>query len=583
MCASRSRFSACVLSCRRVCVALPIFLGTMGDGNVTQVVEEVTKAFGRGEPVLIVDAEGSCCLALAAELAAPERVAFLIRQSAGIVRAVLDHDQLEAFGFRPVGSASHRVCHYPSVELLGAGVSAKDRAATLRALCDVSNSPASFSTPGNTFLCKASKGGVLDHERCVEAAYDLCRLTNLPLVAALAEPMQEDGSLLAAADAASFARARGLPLLPTALLRAHRQKVSGVQCLPCGPGPSLETESKMWLEEVTGECLIRVFSTSDPKVEIVAICKGELRGGEAVPVRVHSECFTGDILGSQRCDCGQQLHKFLRVMNDRPAGCLLYIKGHEGRGIGLPNKIRAYKLQDQGVDTVDANVQLGLPVDSRTYQDSLAVVKQLGIKSIALYTNNPEKISALEAITTEVVAMASVACERNIKYLNTKKQRLNHRTVLETFKLPQPPVDMSETRIGVVYTTWNQYYVDELVKVADKRLKDANVRSVRLAVPGANELISGARALLRQAKVDAIIVVGVLIKGNSDIYDATCSAVMAGLTQLNASQDTPIVLGVLMCHDDEQASERSHGSENPAKAWAETALHMATLSSQILG
>lgn len=336
----------------------------------------------------------------------------------------------------------------------------------------------------------------------------------------------------------------------------------------------------MWIEDIEAECAIRVYSTSNPKIEIVAVVKGDLRGAEAVPARVHSECFTGDVLGSKRCDCGQQLHKFLRVMNSEPHGVLLYIRGHEGRGIGLPNKIRAYKLQDEGFDTVDANLKLGLPVDERTYFDSLSILKQLGLKSIRLFTNNPEKIQTLGPITKEVVAMASVPCERNINYLQTKQERLHHRTVLETFTLPKLSVDPSRIRVGVVYTTWNQYYIDALREAAEDELEQAGAQSIKMAVPGACELISGVRAMIRQHRPDAIITFGVLIRGSSDVYDATCNAVMNGLQELNSRQDIPVVIGLLMCHDEDQAHERSRGSNNPAKAWAHTALHMASLASK---
>lgn len=350
-------------------------------------------------------------------------------------------------------------------------------------------------------------------------------------------------------------------------------------------GPRFETEAKFWMDEVDADCKIRVYSTAVKTVEIVAITKGELSKAESVPVRIHSECFTGDILGSKRCDCGQQLHQFLRTMNERPRGCLLYIRGHEGRGIGLSNKIRAYKLQDEGLDTVDANVHLGLPVDSRTYHDSKAVLDDMGVKSVNLYTNNPEKISALKPMTSEVVPMVSVAGERNIGYLSTKRRRLGHQTVLnqtvlQTFKLPTPKVDTSSANIGIVYTTWNQYYVNELKQVVEDGLRSAGVTPSMLSVPGSTDLISGARAMLKMSKPQAVIVLGVLIRGSSDLYDATCSAVMNGLTHLNASQDVPIVQGLLMCRDEDQAHERSHGSGNPAKAWADTALHMATLSAQ---
>merc|ERR1719356_1365682 len=172
--------------------------------------------------------------------------------------------------------------------------------------------------------------------------------------------------------------------------------------------------------------MIRVYRCSDEKIEIVTVSKGDLTNAESVPARVHSECFTGDVIGSKRCDCGQQLHNFLRIMNTEPRGVLLYIRGHEGRGIGLANKIKAYHLQDQGVDTVDANLQLGLPVDTRTYDDSLFVLQDLGLRTIRLFTNNPLKSGALSKIVQDVTALPSVENERNRAYLQTKRERMNH-------------------------------------------------------------------------------------------------------------------------------------------------------------
>jgi 6,7-dimethyl-8-ribityllumazine synthase len=336
--------------------------------------------------------------------------------------------------------------------------------------------------------------------------------------------------------------------------------------------------SMMWIDDIEAECTLRVYQPGDRKIEIVCIVKGQVKDAEAVPARVHSECFTGDILGSKRCDCGQQLHKFLRILNGEPTGVLMYVRGHEGRGIGLANKIRAYKLQDEGFDTVDANLKLGLPVDTRTYEDALAVFRDLGCKSIRLFTNNPEKIQSLMPITHSVTALASIPCEQNLAYLNTKRERLNHKTVLETFKLPEMKRDASSVKVGVVYTTWNQFYVDELLKEAVGQLDATGSRHIKMAVPGATDLVSGARMMIKKHSPDAVIVLGVLIRGSSDVYDVTCNSVMTGLTELNATQDVPITVGLLMCRDEDQAHERSHGASNPAKAWAETALHMACLA-----
>lgn len=342
------------------------------------------------------------------------------------------------------------------------------------------------------------------------------------------------------------------------------------------------SSSRMWMEDVKAECTLHVFSTADPKVEIVAVVKGDLKDQEGVATRIHSECFTGDILGSLRCDCGQQLHRFLRIMNEKPCGVLLYVRGHEGRGIGLAAKISAYKLQDQGHDTVDANLKLGLPVDSRTYDDALGVLKYLQVKSICLFTNNPDKIKALQQITKDIVPLASVACERNKGYLETKRRRLNHRTVLDTFQLPQLSLDISTLSAGIVYTAWNQYYVKKLSTFAEDELLRRGVKASKMEVPGACELISGTRMILRQLKPDAVIVIGVLIRGQKDLYserhDATANAVMNSLVALNSSQDVPIINGLLTYNDEEQANRWMIGSDNPAKAWVESALHMAALA-----
>jgi 6,7-dimethyl-8-ribityllumazine synthase len=417
--------------------------------------------------------------------------------------------------------------------------------------------------------------GVLACARHAEACYDLCRLSGLQPVGAIAELMKEDGSMFSYEDARAFSVTHRIPLLDMDQLLAYRRmpaietRRSGVQ---------MDSESLMWIDDIEAECRICVYRCSDPKIEIVTVTKGDVKNGESVPARVHSECFTGDILGSKRCDCGQQLHNFLRILNTEEKGVLMYVRGHEGRGIGLANKIRAYKLQDEGFDTVDANLQLGLPVDTRTYEDALAVFHDLGIKTIRLYTNNPLKVQSLACITETIVPLASVPNLYNEKYLKTKRERCAHKTVLESFKLPAPQVDTSKVRIGVVYTKWNQFYVDELKKAALGQLEKTGAKYMTLEVPGACELVSGARAMIRKSKPDAIIVLGVLIRGSSDVYEATCNSVMLGLTELNANQDVPVTVGLLMCRDDDQAHERSHGSSNPAKAWAETALHMAAIA-----
>mmetsp|Transcript_16466 Transcript_16466/g.37969 ORF Transcript_16466/g.37969 Transcript_16466/m.37969 type:complete len:555 (-) Transcript_16466:145-1809(-) len=189
------------------------------------------------------------------------------------------------------------------------------------------------------------------------------------------------------------------------------------------------SDCRMWVEAVRAECRMCLYKSGDI-TEVVALVKGDVAGATQVPVRIHSECFTGDILGSRRCDCGEQLHSFLQTMDTSNQGILLYIRGHEGRGIGLANKIRAYKLQEVGQDTVDANLSLGLEVDSRSYDECIGVLKDLGVESITLYSNNPDKAKALGSWCSKVVPMVSSPQQHNWRYLETKRSRLNHATIL---------------------------------------------------------------------------------------------------------------------------------------------------------
>jgi len=410
-----------------------------------------------------------------------------------------------------------------------------------------------------------------------DAAYELCKLGVTIPVGALAEMMHDDGTMLQQDDCLRFAQEHGIPTVTREQLIEYRrfcnQKESEAAKV------TLESESLILMDDIQDECRLRIYSTARPDAEVVAVIKGQVEDQERVPVRVHSECFTGDILGSQRCDCGQQLHRYLKIVDTLPCGILIYVRGHEGRGIGLANKIKAYKLQDdEGLDTVDANLRLGFDVDERCYKESLAALRHIGVKSISLFTNNPEKVNEFADLTAEVKALPSVPCQRNLGYLQTKAAKCGHRTVLETFKLPKPKETIvAKAKIGIVYTSWNSYFVNELVRNAENALIEAGSKKVKMKVPGASELVSGARAMIKKCKPDAVIVLGVVIRGASDSYDFTCGALVEGLMQLNATQDVPVIQGLLMCRDEEQARERSHGPNNAARAWAETALHMVSI------
>ncbi|CAE7727457.1 ribBA [Symbiodinium sp. CCMP2456] len=237
---------------------------------------------------------------------------------------------------------------------------------------------------------------------------------------------------------------------PSTRIKAASQQPEPAEHVEHVEHVSLRSSCRMWIEAIDDECEMKVYSTSKPGQEIVALIKGQVAGAEAVPVRVHSECFTGDVLGSKRCDCGPQLHSFLHTLHMETRGVLLYIRGDEGRGIGLVDKIRAYELQEKGLDTVDANLSLGLAADLRTFEGSRKVLEGLGVRSIRLYTNNPEKVEALQPLACEVCPMNSTPNEHNMDYLLTKRNRMNHRTLLSelaTDKAPAPsPQVLSQDR-----------------------------------------------------------------------------------------------------------------------------------------
>lgn len=329
----------------------------------------------------------------------------------------------------------------------------------------------------------------------------------------------------------------------------------------------------------------RVLVTGEPGRETIIVIKGEVEGRENVPVRIHSECFTGDTLGSLLCDCGEQLRNYMLLLDREEYGVLVYCKGHEGRGIGLYHKMRAYNEQRvNGLDTIDANTALGFEVDTRTYKRAIEALQGVGVSSVQLYSNNPEKRKALEkaGITISMTAFPSTITEYNARYLETKAERSGHKTLLQDFEKNHATRN-SANRISqvcntnpivIIGTAWNTDYVKPMASNAIKYLTESCGLSESLGgikqmtVPGHMELITGARIALQKYQPSVVICLGVMIKGESDLYEAHCAAVSNGLSHLAATQDVPIIQGILMCRDEEQAKVRTVGDKNPGAAHA---------------
>lgn len=381
-----------------------------------------------GRPVVVVDdpdREDECDLVFAAAKATPELLAFIVRHSTGIVCAPMAETETQRLALPPmiaVNEDAKKTAWTVSVDArhgIGTGVSAADRAHTLRVLADPDTQPAALVRPGHVFPLAGRRGGVLARRGHTEAGVDLMRLAGLPQVAGIAELVNDDGTMMRAGQLPELVARHGLVQLTVSDIATYRRReerqVTRVSTTGL-PTPHGLFTAHGYLDEATGR-------------ECVALVHGDLGAGTEVLVRVHSECLTGDAFGSARCDCGAQLDSSLAQIADAGSGVLVYVRGHEGRGIGLLSKLRAYELQDAGADTVQANLALGLPVDDRDYAAAVQVLKHLGVRSARLITNNPAKREALETYGVPVVARLSSMTQptpANLGYLRTKRDLLGH-------------------------------------------------------------------------------------------------------------------------------------------------------------
>jgi 3,4-dihydroxy 2-butanone 4-phosphate synthase/GTP cyclohydrolase II len=392
-------------------------------------VEDVIAAFGRGEIVVVVDdanRENEGDLIVAAEFATPETIAFFLSHTSGVICMPMTGERLDELDLPPMvveNTESNRTAFTVSVDArhgTSTGISAADRAATIAALIDPATRPADLARPGHMYPLRYREGGVLKRGGHTEAAVDLARMAGLYPAGVLCEVVSEDKTGMARLpELTRFAERHGLLLLSIAdLIRFRRQREKLVRRL---------TEARVPTE--WGEFTGYVYQSVLDGEEHVALVRGAVQGEDNVLVRVHSECLTGDALGSLRCDCGPQLRGALERISAEGMGVVVYLRGHEGRGIGIAHKLRAYTLQDQGRDTVDANLDLGLPVDNREYGIGAQILVDLGITTMRLLTNNPAKYGGLEGFGLEIVKrvpLQSTPNAENIRYLRTKQERMGH-------------------------------------------------------------------------------------------------------------------------------------------------------------
>ncbi len=389
-------------------------------------LEKVLSDFKAGKFIVVTDdenRENEADLILLADKATPENIGFMVRYTSGVICGIITEETAKKLKLPLMvkrNEDNHTTAFTVTVDAIAGrstGIPAAERANTLRALADANSLPTDFARPGHVFPLISVPGGLHQRRGHTEASMALCELTGSNPCAVLSELVNDDGSMMRGSQITEFAKAHGLEVISI-------DELSRV--LPVKK--SADVANLEWAELPLGNAQWQISTYISPTGAEHAVLKFAKKNDVQPLVRIHSECLTGDVFGSQRCDCGPQLQEAISQIQENGHGYVLYIRDHEGRGIGLAEKIRAYALQDSGQDTVEANISIGQPVDDRTYEDAVEILKRLKLKGLTILTNNPEKISALEGegfmVTTKSLEIASN--KFNKKYLETKRDKLNH-------------------------------------------------------------------------------------------------------------------------------------------------------------
>ncbi len=402
--------------------------GPADDGPLADVGEALA-AYARGEILVVVDdedRENEGDLIMAAEFVTPEKIAFFLHHTSGFICAPITSERAQELDLRPMvehNTESMRTAFLVSIDYrhgTTTGISSFDRAATVQALVDPNTRPGDFARPGHILPLEAREGGVLKRAGHTEATVDLSRMAGLYPAGILCEIVDDKKMGMARQpELRAFAREHNLYMISIADMIRYRRRTEKL----------VKLVSEARIPTMWGDFTCKVYESVLDGEQHVALVKGDVSGADDTLVRVHSECLTGDVFGSMRCDCGVQLDAAMKLISEEGSGVIVYLRGHEGRGIGIGHKIRAYELQDEGADTVEANELQGLPVDSREYGIGAQILVDLGITTMRLITNNPAKYGGLDGFGLDITArVPSVTAPNpeNIRYLKTKAEKMGH-------------------------------------------------------------------------------------------------------------------------------------------------------------
>ena len=391
-------------------------------------IEEIITRFKSGEMIILIDdeeRENEGDLVISSEYLTPEHINFMITYGKGLVCAPISTDIAKKLNLNLMSGVNNETetQFTASVDFKGdgvtTGISAEDRYKTVKGLCNDKSTRENFNVPGHIFPLQSMDGGVLRRAGHTEAAIDLCKLSNHYPVAVICEIINDDGSMARLDDLQKFAKLHNLPIGTIKDLIEFRLKTTS----------TISFISKASVPTKYGEFTAHVYKDNIDSTEHIALTYGNYLEQNESMVRVHSECLTGDVMYSKKCDCGTQLENAFKKITENGSGVLLYMRGHEGRGIGLGNKIKAYSLQENGEDTVDANLKLGFKMDQRDYGTGALILRDLGITNMNLLTNNPSKRAGLEGFGLNIIKRSPLIGEttpENTSYLDTKKDKMGH-------------------------------------------------------------------------------------------------------------------------------------------------------------